>query len=334
MGMTGKSLMQQRSRVWVFTVWNPTEADLERLRVTASPTGGVVGLESPTEGDDRTHLQGYARFKAAKTGSAVKKWLGRDDAHLELPIASDWHNHQYCVKEGTIVVQWGEDPKEPATKGHSDWEFAHDQISRGKGLLTVIDEKPHMARYIGALRQLQTEKEVKQQEAWRDVRTTYMWGSAGVGKSRAIMEKYGHENVYRVTDKKNPWDGYRGEPVVVFEEYRSNFGVENMLNWLDGYPIMLPCRYANRPAQFNRVFLVTNITLEEQFQQVQENHPETFGAFLRRIDDLILGCGSTATWGRWDSIREYVAGGGGELWWLDVLKGASAQMQNSPSEWL
>lgn len=327
-------LMSKRSRRWVFTVWNPTEADLETLRVTKKPVLGVVGLESPQDGDSRQHLQGYARFKDAITGSAVKKWLGRNDAHLEIQTGNDWDNHVYCTKEGATVVQWGETPAETSAKQtHADWDFAHDQISRGKGILSVIDNKPHMTRYIAALRQLQTEKEVKMQEAWRDVKTTYLWGSAGVGKSRAIMEKHGHENVYRVTDKKNPWDGYRGEDVVVFEEYRSNFGVENMLNWLDGYPIMLPCRYANRPATFTRVYIVTNITLEEQFQNVQEQHPETWGAFLRRIDDVVFGCAQARQFTRWETMRDFCEMTG-QFGWISLLKGASVTMENSLTDLL
>lgn len=311
--------------MWVFTVWNPSEEDLESLRASVGPLNGVVGLESPTDGDDRVHLQGYARWKSAKTGSAVKKWLGRNDAHLELPISGDYENHAYCVKENNVVVQWGETPTEPTNK-HSDWEWVADQVKHGKSLLSMLEEKPHMTRYVSSIRQLVSETEVKQQAAWRDVETTYVWGAAGIGKSRAIMEKHGHENVYRITDKKNPWDGYRGEEVVVFEEYRSNFGVENMLNWLDGYPIMLPCRYANRPALFTKVYLLTNIPLWEQFEGVQMAHKETWGAFLRRVDNVVLGCANTNRWTKWDMVG-FAADHAPE--WLNLLKGTTVQMENN-----
>ena len=311
--------------MWVFTVWNPSEDDLERLRAAVGPLNGVVGLESPKDDDERQHLQGYARWKSARTGSAVKKWLGRNDAHLELPISGDFENHAYCVKEGNVVVQWGETPTEPTNK-HSDWEWVADQVKHGKSLLSMLEEKPHMTRYVSSIRQLVSETEVKQQAAWRDVETTYVWGAAGIGKSRAIMEKHGHENVYRITDKKNPWDGYRGEEVVVFEEYRSNFGVENMLNWLDGYPIMLPCRYANRPALFTKVYLLTNIPLWEQFEGVQMAHKETWGAFLRRVDNVVLGCANTNRWTKWDMVG-FAADHAPE--WLGLLKGTTVQMENN-----
>jgi len=322
------SILSQRSRCWVFTLWNPSEADLDHLRAAVGPVLGLVGLESPNDDDKRTHLQGFARWKSARSGSAVKKWLGRNDVHLELPISTDYANWQYCKKEGNVIVQWGEEPAEPTKTGvASDWDFVRDQVLHGKSMLSILDEKPHMTRYVSAIRQYVSEVEVKQQAAWRDVQTTYVWGAAGIGKSRAIMEKHGAENVYRITDKKNPWDGYRGEPVVVFEEYRSNFGVENMLNWLDGYPIMLPCRYANRPAQFTQVYLLTNIPLWEQFEGVQMNHAETWGAFLRRIDAVVLGCANTGMWHKWPSISDFAAEH--HPAWLPLLRGTRAVMENS-----
>lgn len=259
----------------------------------------------------------------------MKRWLGCRDAHLELPISGDFENHRYCTKEGSILVQWGETPAEPTAKGtHPDWDFVKAQVEHGKGLLSILDEKPHMTRYVSAIRQYISEVDVKQQVAWRDVDVTYIWGAAGIGKSRAIMEKHGHENVYRVTDKKNPWDGYRGENVVVFEEYRSNYGMENMLNWLDGYPIMLPCRYANRPAQFTKVYLVTNIPLEEQFSMVQEQFPSTWGAFLRRINHVVFGCAQAKEWVKWETIQEFCTMTG-QFGWLALLTGDKTEMGNN-----
>lgn len=57
-----------------------------------------------------------------------------------------------------------------------------------------------------------------------------------------------------------------------------------MLNYLDGYPLQLPCRYSNITACFTKVYIVTNIPLFEQYKSVQEKHDETWKAFLRRIN--------------------------------------------------
>ena len=56
-----------------------------------------------------------------------------------------------------------------------------------------------------------------------------------------------------------------------------------MLNYLDGYPLELPARYAQRTACFETVYITTNIPLNQQYTRIQETQPETWRAFLRRI---------------------------------------------------
>ena len=93
----------------------------------------------------------------------------------------------------------------------------------------------------------------------------YWQGDSGTGKTSGIYNLYGFENVYRVTDYKNPWDGYSGQDVVVFEEFRGEIEISKMLIWLDIYPLQL-----NKP-------------LKNQYLQWQKDEPETFKAFTRRI---------------------------------------------------
>ena len=98
------------------------------------------------------------------------------------------------------------------------------------------------------------------------------------------MEDYGYDKVFRVTNYEHPFDSYKSEDVIVFEEFRSSLKIEDMLNYLDGYPLRLPCRYADKVACYTKVYIITNIPLEEQYPSVQQNHPETWAAFLRRIN--------------------------------------------------
>jgi hypothetical protein len=89
--------------------------------------------------------------------------------------------------------------------------------------------------------------------------------------------------VFRVTDYEHPFDSYKGQEIVVFEEFRSSLKIQDMLNYLDGYPLELPCRYANKIASYTQMYIITNSDLAEQYPSVQEEHPETWQAFLRRI---------------------------------------------------
>jgi hypothetical protein len=117
---------------------------------------------------------------------------------------------------------------------------------------------------------------------------TYIYGSTGTGKTRYVMDLHGDKNVYRITNYKNPFDLYRGQDVIIFEEFRSSLKLQDMLNYLDIYPLRLPARYADRVAAYTKVYIISNISLLEQYKKLIYNHPLDFQAFLRRIDEVHL----------------------------------------------
>lgn len=136
---------------------------------------------------------------------------------------------------------------------------------------------------------------------WRDVETTYIYGDTGTGKTRSVMDRYGYASCYRVTDYKHPFDTYNGEDVIIFEEYRSCFPISDILNYLDGYPLLLPCRYFDRRACYTKVFIVTNIPPEEQYRYEDSASRE---AFFRRIHKVV----QLTEMGKreWPGMKEYI----------------------------
>ena len=119
---------------------------------------------------------------------------------------------------------------------------------------------------------------------WRNLEVTYIFGKTGSGKTRSVMDKYGYENCYRVTDYKHPFDTYDGQDVIIFEEFRGGLKHGDILNSLDGYPLLLPCRYFNRQACYTQVFIITNIPPDDQYLNVDS---ESRKAFHRRIHRVV-----------------------------------------------
>lgn len=83
------------------------------------------------------------------------------------------------------------------------------------------------------------------------------------------------------------FDSYHGQSVLVFEEFASQIPIEDMLNYLDIYPLMLPARFNDKVACYDTVYITSNISLGEQYSEVQHYKPETWKAFLRRINFLV-----------------------------------------------
>ena len=121
-----------------------------------------------------------------------------------------------------------------------------------------------------------------------NMEVTYIYGVTETGKTRHVLDKYGDDNVFRMTDyggkfTSERFDGYECEDIIVFEEFRSQIKIERMLNYLDVYAIELPSRFRNKWACYTKVYILSNWKLEEQYINIQKEHPETWKAFRRRI---------------------------------------------------
>lgn len=60
-----------------------------------------------------------------------------------------------------------------------------------------------------------------------------------------------------------------------------------MNNYLDGYPLSLPARYSNKQACYERVFIISNLDLWEQYYQERINQRGVWDALIRRIHKVL-----------------------------------------------
>lgn len=161
-----------------------------------------------------------------------------------------------------------------------------EDIKNGADKYELIDNYPtQYVRYSNSFQKIKQELLERQgAETFRKLEVIYIYGSTGVGKTRYVMEKYGYQNVFRVTEyASGTFDGYNGQDVILFDEFRSSIPISKMLVYLDGYPVTLPCRYYNKQALFTKVYIISNISLQEQYKNIQVEEPKTYDALLRRI---------------------------------------------------
>lgn len=286
------------SRKFQLTINNPADHGYthERIRTTLSEFSGALYWcmcdEVGEQGTPHTHV--YVVFKSSTMFDTLHgKFYG---AHIEQANGSNKENRDYVRKEGKWLddakhetnladtfEEWGELPPD-RTKQESQSERIVQMIRDGKSNVEILDECPTAFSKLSHIEQTrQTLLAEVNKDKWRDLTVTYLWGDSGAGKTCSVMEQYGYSNIYRITDYAHPFDGYKGQDVVVFEEFRSNLLVGDMLNYLDGYPVELPCRYANKVACYTKVYIISNIPLEQQYPNVQTDSPETWAAFRRRI---------------------------------------------------
>ncbi len=154
----------------------------------------------------------------------------------------------------------------------------------------IINAHPQYICHLSDIeRARQTLLQSEHKEQWRNLEVTYIWGPTAVGKTRYVMDKYGYQNVYRITNYKHPFDSYNGEDVIVFDEFTGAYCVsaQSMNNYCDGYPLSLPARYADKTACYTKVYIISNLDLRNLYRDEQTTYPAVWGAFVRRINRVI-----------------------------------------------
>ncbi len=292
---------ERASRKYQLTINNPIEHGFSHAVIRSTLEGLSSCLywcmcdEVGQEGTPHTHV--YLVFKNAVMFSTLhKRFYG---AHIEQAKGSNQENRDYIRKAG----KWADDPKhetnlpdtfeesgelpEEPDKRQTDSEAILAMISDGATNAEILREFPtviNRIQHIDAARQTLLEEQYR--TTFRTLQVAYIWGKTGVGKTRSVMEQYGYENVFRVTNYQHPFDGYAGQDVILFDEFRSSLPISDMLKYLDGYPILLPCRYADKVACFTKVYLISNISFDAQYPNIQAEEPETWNAFRRRFSDI------------------------------------------------
>ena len=74
--------------------------------------------------------------------------------------------------------------------------------------------------------------------------------------------------------------------VLVLDEYRSSLPFNLLLALTDGQYQIINSRYSNRIATHTHVWIISNISLLEQYEDIQQKEPESWKALLRRINTV------------------------------------------------
>lgn len=276
---------KRRHTPWTINNWSPEE--LERVRDyhhnTKSVRYGCWAQEVSTTGTP--HLQGYTCWTNSMSLEAFKRKLG-GRLHYELYTGGTaQENHDYCAglveKKGNRLNPTFEEYGTLPTQGdRTDWRRAVDQVRARTPVVDVIAEQPHLLPTIRALERLATL--TRQPPNDRDVRTLYIHGPAGCGKTRAIHEAY--PDAYWKPD--GPWwDGYEGHSVVVLDDYYGDLPYSQLLRVLDRYPLRLPVKGGFVPAEFTTVLITSNARLDEQYPGIPQ--PDRREALYRRIHCVV-----------------------------------------------
>lgn len=213
------------SKTWDFTYFYQTEDDKNnQLKKWNSfdLTRLVIGDEvCPDTG--RHHFQGKVTWKRSYRAPQLHKLLPK--YHIEKSIVRDDFN--YCMKDNILLTR---DERNQGSR--SDLRGAMEMVKEKKARLELMESHPTvMARYAPFLSAYEAELNAFDGERC----VIWVYGKTGTGKSRTIREEI--PSVVSVSIKNGFFQGYRGEPFVVIDDFRAHdLPFSEFLKVLDRYP--------------------------------------------------------------------------------------------------
>lgn len=289
------------SRKWQLTINNPEKHGYthEWIKELLSSFKSIKYWCFADEiGENETpHIHIYMATENGVRFSSIKNKF--PEAHIEMARGTSQENKDYIFKIGKHEKTQKAEGHKPETReeygempverqgSRNDLNDLYDQLKEGMTIEEIIEDSPqHMLKITQLEKVRQTLLAKKYRKKFRELEVTYVYGETGTGKTRDILQKYDYE-VYRITSYAHPFDGYKGEDVIVFDEFRSSLKLGDMLIYLEGNPHELPARYGNKQACYTKVYIVSNWELMKQYKQVQKDAPKDWDAFERRIHKIV-----------------------------------------------
>lgn len=233
-----------KTRLWCFTNFD-LEFDYNEYMKNTTATYLYFGTEVCPK-TKKQHHQGYVYFSGARGSmKQVAKQLGC--CHVEPCAGNIDQNTDYCSKDGEIT-EFGKRPKQGQ---RIDLEDVKDDIMKGKSVDDICVENPSVYHQYG--RTLNKLEDIALRKKYRTEMTSckWIWGPTGTGKSHMAFDGFNPETHFVYPYDKDWWDGYKGQPIVIFNEFRGaehiSFG--RLLNLIDKYPIVVS-RRGREPVPF------------------------------------------------------------------------------------
>lgn len=247
-----------RHRNWCFTLNNPTEEECVQLRdLLVRGRYAIVGNEVGENGTP--HLQGYTVFLHARGLSSVKAISER--AHWEPAKGNSLQNYEYCSKEGNIFLEHGDRPCTPKEKGQKEkdrWKLTVQLAKEGR--IDEIEEQ-HFLQYYRTLRMIEKDY-MKPVSDHSDVTGVWIYGEAGVGKSRKARDDY--PNAYLKMCNKW-WDGYQNEDAVIIDDIDTAHKVlgHHLKIWSDRYAFLAEIKGGTKKIRPKVVCVTSQYSIED-----------------------------------------------------------------------
>lgn len=297
-----KRVTDTRHRRWMLTV--PAEGEKgvnrDKLEDALAPYESYLGqLERGKGGTDYLHWQLVLVNDEPIRFSTLRRKL--PTAHVE-PVRDLRASLAYVQKEDSRVedekpLVKGEISPGPGQGHRSDLDELRRRILEGQETadeLILSDSGAwRHSRLVGDL--VSARDRHRQEGKLRDVQVRVVFGDTGTGKTSAVLDGL-HRlgTVCRVTHwGVGAFDGYDGQDSLILDEFAGQPPIEELLTWLDVFPVTLAARYRARQARFVRVAILANSAPETWYKFAPKAQRAALARRLHLVEEWA---------GSWDNV--------------------------------
>lgn len=225
---------------------------------------------------NNTQIRKSTLINVVKYGSLQKQKGSNQECYNYLMHKNIDNKEPYS--EESIILNFKEELEDWLKKGKSianEYDEMINDLYSGFSPSELRKKYPKSYfKYHKSIKEVSLELLSEKSNKFRNVNVIYIYGESRTYKTRTIID-YCNENkytYYRVTDyDRDPFENYYDEKVLILDEYRANFTLSNFLTYLEGYSkTTLPSRYSNKFALYDIVFIISNIPLSNQYQNIDE----------------------------------------------------------------
>lgn len=195
----------------------------------------------------RAHLQGYVEFKRSMRLGSAKKLLGDPTAHFEPRQGSRDQARAYCMKEESRQNgPWEHGDWMQGTEKRSELQEAIEAIKSGVPWTNIVEDFTGVAvRHYKNLKLIWNQFNIKPRNGAEQVHSIYIYGDAGVGKTRFAYWWAARCDANPYTSYiRGWWEGYLGQQWSVYDDFdgAAHMDVGNFKKICDRYPVTVQCK--------------------------------------------------------------------------------------------
>lgn len=266
--------MNQRSKRWTITLNNYTNENELRLRSLVGSLLGylVCGRERGESGTP--HLQGYLETTSKISLRSLIRQLDLPRAHLEIARGSLQSNQTYCKKEG----DWFE-LGQPMQQGkRNDLKKIKEKLDAGASQQEIANQ--YFSKWVTFRKSFQAYTDLKvTPRKWKTI-VVCLWGPTGTGKTRFCYDQISERSVWSPGDYE--WfDGYSGQEIVIWDDYRGEYPLPLFLKLTDRYPMRVKIKGGFVEWSPRKIYITSNIPPRRWYNDIDDF---SFSAFMRRLN--------------------------------------------------